>query len=1420
MLEDLYVQDLDKDTLLFSPSFTVDINTFSLKQRKIDISNLALDGGQFYLKTYKNRKTNLQFIIDYFAGTKPRTPKKPRKKPFEVMLRKVALNNIAFRYHNFNRNNKLKRINFDDINLYNFSTTLLNLDTKNHLLKAQVNNLTFREKSGFYLKNLTTEASIDTNNMEFKKLFLQTENSQVGDYLLLKYSKFSDFNNFVNKVYVFAGLKKSTLHARDISFFTDATKSMNLNVNLNGNISGYVNNIKAKQFSVRAGQASYLKGDFSVKGLPSINKTVLDLRFSQLHSNPKDVEYIAKAVTGKPFKLPAIGHKFGNVSFAGTFSGLAKDFNAKGEFKTALGRIAPNIHMNLTGTPRYSGTVKASDFDLRTLLNRKDLGRASVTANVRGQGFSLKGLQENVRAEIGYFDFRGYRYTNINVNGSFNKNLFDGRITVNDRNVKLNFSGGINLNPQLPQFNFTASIRSTNLHKLGFIKDTLQVDADFSTNFTGNNLSNIQGNLELMHIRMTSASTSMVVDSVNLFARGTGDNRSLTINSDILDASIHGQYDLNTLPSYFKSVVKKYIPSVKMDVHNPGNQNFDFSLKLKYFEPVSVLFVPDLQIPEGAFFNGKFNSSQNTAILTGSSPLVQYKNIKVNNVIIDETTSADALNLFLTADRIDLNERLYIQNINFANILKNDSLSLNVKLSDKDAMNQLDLNGLLEFGQDTLVKFSLLPSDVVINQEVWRIQEKVSLNFDQNKVIIEGFELFRDDQLLTIDGTISPDPKDVLNVEFKKFKLATFNPLAQGAAITLSGELNGSLAVSSATKTPKVESDIHIDSLTMNNTPIGDVTLTANLDNESKLIDVEMNVMRGLKETLFASGTYNAAASENKLDLDLVMDHSQLVIFQPFIKHLVSDVSGAISAQLKVTGSALDPKINGSATLHDAALTVNYLKTHYVISDKVGIDNSIIKLNSLELRDIKGNKAIATGSVDMRNPKIPDIDVTLKTTKFMALNTTARDNPLYYGTAYGTGTFSFKGPTNHMRIDIDAKTDAGTIFNIPLNAAETVGNTDFITFVAKDSTLSAKKTQFFTGLVMTFNLEVDEATQVNIITDIGRLNGKGKANPLRLNITSAGDFEMYGDYLISGGKFEFTAQDYINKIFEIRRGGSIRWTGDPTQALINLRAIYEVRTNLRPLYIAAGRPPTEQSVQTEAVIDLSGELTQPGISFDINFPNDSYVKDEFQSYFSDGSNKSTQALSLIARRSFAPNTGLVNQEAVLNTAFSAGTELVFNQLNNVLAQSLNLKSVDISVRSLNEASASVRLLKDRLILNGGVTDRRAEVNDLDVIGSAVARDVEALYLLKKDASVILRASNRLNNRNFLNPNQEYVSALGLVYRRDFDNLNEFLKALIGKNRKDERKEPQPLAPPVTPPSTTAPVTPSGSRNDEKRTPNR
>ena len=74
---------------------------------------------------------------------------------------------------------------------------------------------------------------------------------------------------------------------------------------------------------------------------------------------------------------------------------------------------------------------------------------------------------------------------------------------------------------------------------------------------------------------------------------------------------------------------------------------------------------------------------------------------------------------------------------------------------------------------------------------------------------------------------------------------------------------------------------------------------------------------------------------------------------------------------------------------------------------------------------------------------------------------------------------------------------------------------------------------------------------------------------MAMNIDTHGDFNMYGNYIIDEGDYLFTLQNIINKHFRVERCGSIRWTGNPYDADINVQAIYEAE-NIRFSDLAYG----------------------------------------------------------------------------------------------------------------------------------------------------------------------------------------------------------------------------------------------------------
>src|SRR5690606_14568365 len=131
----------------------------------------------------------------------------------------LAFENMDLKYRDYSAGEVDYGINYEDIHLSSFSGTLKEIDFKNYIFKADVQNLAFKEKSGLVVKDLTAHAIINPNEMEFTGLNLELNNSHINDYVRFDYDSFNDFKNFISKVRVTGDLRNSRITSEDIAYF-------------------------------------------------------------------------------------------------------------------------------------------------------------------------------------------------------------------------------------------------------------------------------------------------------------------------------------------------------------------------------------------------------------------------------------------------------------------------------------------------------------------------------------------------------------------------------------------------------------------------------------------------------------------------------------------------------------------------------------------------------------------------------------------------------------------------------------------------------------------------------------------------------------------------------------------------------------------------------------------------------------------------------------------------------------------------------------------------------------------------------------------------------------------------------------------------------------------------------------------------
>ena len=128
----------------------------------------------------------------------------------------------------------------------------------------------------------------------------------------------------------------------------------------------------------------------------------------------------------------------------------------------------------------------------------------------------------------------------------------------------------------------------------------------------------------------------------------------------------------------------------------------------------------------------------------------------------------------------------------------------------------------------------------------------------------------------------------------------------------------------------------------------------------------------------------------------------------------------------------------------------------------------------------------------------------------------------------------------------------------------------------------------------------------------------------------------------------FTALGAVAKPFQVRRGGQIRWTGDPINATLNIVADYEVRTATDVFLseFVADNPKLESAskskTQVELILNLGGTLFKPNVNFDLDFPDlqgelRTVVQSKMRTLNANQAELNSQVLGLVVFNSFLPS---------------------------------------------------------------------------------------------------------------------------------------------------------------------------------------
>lgn len=1378
-LENVLFGDNKNDTLFFAGSVSFNLAGLNLDSTEFKLSDVKVDRGYCRLVYYKDGSYNLS-VLDNISNPDDTTVSTI---PFQLIFNKVTCTNTRFVFKDETDTSTWEDFAPNDEYFHDINVKAHDFRVIDDSLHFVVDHLDLKEKSGFAANHLEATVTISPRCMLYEQLQLKTQTTFVNGSYAMRYDGWEAFDDYFNNIHQEAKVNTSVVDLKDVSFFASQFKDFKYKFTLKGEGRGTVSNMKLRKLDVRFGKTGIFKGRADLKGLPDIDNTFIDAEATQVIANKQDIDYLAQQPVDDEVK------KFGTIIFKGNYTGFYKDFVAYGHFTTALGTAESDLNMKLAedfDDYEYSGNLKLYDFNLGHLTGNKLFGLFTANTALKGKGLSFDRMQATINATVPEFTFNKYHYKNISIDGELNKKILKGKLLVKDEHADLDFDGLINLAKPIPEYNFKAKLTHAHLKQLNIDTAEMTLSAFADINFNWKDIDHNNGVIDVSDIEVVKGDELYTIKEFHLTSYHNNEKRQIEISSDNIDGSITGNFTFTDIPKAVMSTLSGLAPQYidEKQYITTSTQDFNFELDIRTLYPFNELFFKNIEV-KNAVAKGQFDKQQHKLILNGFMEELHYHNVRFEAITMKQNQSAmQNAELLAGLGQLIVNDTVITKDAALKISLNNNVAATQLIVKDTQSLFTANIKSEVYFVADT-IKVLFENSRVSYMKSRFRIKENSGLIYHSSSLQFNDLLVTRNkDESILLNGTygFNATPHN-LKAEVENFKLNLINEFLPYLTINVNGVVNGALQLT-GTNELILSSDANVNDLSLDHDTIGDFRIATNYLAQQRRLMAYLKSTNGKLRNVEFSGFYDFAHPSDALNFNIHFDESDITSFQAFVKGYITLYSGSVRAKGQLTGSLKSPELNCELDLMGVTLVVDYLKTMYSFSTRVNMNEQQISIEPTEIRDINDHKALLSGYITHKNFSNPKLNVKINNLNdFQVLNTKAKDNDLFYGTANVDGSISLVGPFNDMIMDATFTGQRGTVINIPISEGMDDGADGLLHFINRDTLVRSadvSRSGSISGFTINCMLHVTKDAEIDIVFDEqqgDKIRGSGYGD-LKLELTRSGQFNMFGEVEIEEGDYRFTALNLFTKKFTLRRGGTITWTGDPLAGQMNITGVYSLRTSVGDIVSVAEKDAvSDQRIPVECLLYLRGNLLNPDIRFDMNMydlngslSNNavSEVQNLLRVWRNDNDLMTQQVVSLMLFGRFTP-TNIQNQAGA--TSLTAGVNntlsgFVSAQATSFIQQIIPGLDVNVDYHTGNESvrgrtilSASKRIFDNRLELQANV----------DPINTY--QNFSTQYNLTRDGNLKAKAFSRAQADPIFNRNIN-TQGIGLYYRKEFDKFSD------------------------------------------------
>lgn len=1412
VLEDLYLEDQQQRPLFEASHVSAGMKVLPLLQGRLVFTSARLFGINLNLrKATPQSPLNLQFVIDAFASKDTLKP----KPNINLRFNSIYIRKGHFSYHVDSEVETPDRFNAKHIDISNLSANISLKALQKDSINAVIKKMSFDEASGFTLNKLALSLIANPDSAKIQKFELNLPHSSLKiDRAHMDLTQTDGLTNFINQSPITLRIAPSRISLSDLSAFVPAFKNFNDVIEFSAEANGKVNDINLRQATIRLEDKMLFIGQMALRDITHPKDAYLSGKVSKLYVTSEGLQDLANNFSEQPVELPKPVLRLGTINFTGEVDGYLNNINAHGRLASAIGAleldVAAGRNLERQIATFLKGKITSSELQFQELFEPNNpFGQARFQIDIdasKAVGGSFGG---KIDANIQSFDFKGYTYQDLNLQGSFAPNRFDGTIRIDDPNGKFQAEGLFQHQPNNSQFNFTARLDHLRPDRLHLTDKYESPDISFAlnANFTGDNIDNLQGQIRLEDLAFLTQPDSFFLKQFVVEASGHQLDRTLSIQSDLLHGEIEGAYSFHTLVPSLMQTFNEYLPALVHSPKNPHNlkeNNFSLLLTIENTEKLSnTLKLPVTMIQPGRItghYNNQYNKFRFEAWLPKFN--VGKTMLESTHLVCDNPTNK--INLRLNATQRTLKElRNYLE---LRADAQNDEVNTTITWANNKAeLYKADLSTTTRFervaedkhSSSLLTKVKINKSPLIVKDSTWTIHP-ATVYINNGRYAIDQFKIEKANQYLTIQGAVSKDPTDTLNLNLKQIELSYIFDILNIPVLQFAGQATGTFHLNDLLGSRILNTDLEVQDFAFNKVRLGRLNLFSEWDNEQQGILMLGSIYKNDSTWTDVNGYIYPVGTNAGLSLFFDANDIDVAFLQPFVEVVGSGLKGRGFGSVHLHGPFKELTVEGEAYVKEGGIGVNFCDTYYTFSDSIHLDSTSVNLRNVTIQDTYGNN----GKVDLRfehhHFRDYSFDVNVQGNNMLLYDVGQKKNPLIYGTVFGSGKAGIKGNNKLIDFDIHVQSSPKTKVFMDFMNNNTASEYDFISFVDKDTlrqvedslahhqkrALLARTEEEGTELRMNFLVDITPDATIELIMDPvagDRIKGTATGS-LQVQYGTKSDLRMYGDVQIVEGNYNFSLQQIIHKDFKIRDGSIINFRGDPFNANMNITASYNLTANIADLDQNLIEETGRSSVPVNCLLMLDGALRSPNISFNLEFPNSNgELERQVRSLVDTDEMMTRQIVYLLVLNKFYTPEYIRGSSYKSNDLNAVASSAISAQLSSIVGSFTDKVQIGTNIRAGQdgfksgteyEMLLSSQLLDNRLLINGNFGMRNT-INTGKANTFIGEFDLE--YKLTPSGEIRLKAYNHARDMYYGLKQALTIQGVGIMYRKDFTNISEIFR---------------------------------------------